>query len=281
METSASSRLNLPKSRRESELHPQCFGREYGGCPERSIPVQRMSTDPNNPRQKKHRRKQQSPRTRTKHSNTTDPADPSAGLPHQYPVVEGGPTLTGAYTGEGAIFSVNAPVIADLSYEFSLSQLWIVAGDSSNIDTAEVGWHNSNIEYEVAIYVEFDAQIPGWALVIDNTVVGYWPSIVYNTLQISADSVEFGGEIAPATIPTYTAMGSGAFPSQGYPIAACQRNVFYVDSAGNSFDSDNIVLHVTNLYCYTLLIEEEAPSNEWASFFFFGGPGALNPACVS
>jgi hypothetical protein len=140
METSASSRLNLPKSRRESELHPQCFGREYGGCPEGSIPVQRMSTDPNNPRQKKHRRKQQSPRTRTKHRNTTDPADPSAELPHQYAVVEGAPTLIGGYLGGGATFSVNGPVIADPSYEFSLSQLWLVAGDSSNTNTAEVGW---------------------------------------------------------------------------------------------------------------------------------------------
>jgi hypothetical protein len=299
-----------------------------------------MSTDPNNPRQKKHWRKQQSPRTHTKHSNTTDPADPNAGLPHQYAVVEGAPTSTGAYTGGGAIFSVNGPVIADPSSEFSLSQLWIVAGDSSNVNTAEVGWQvypsahpsddplaphlfvywtsddyhatgcynlecsgfvqtnntwvlggafsqyttlaeNSNIEYEVAIYVAFDPQIPGWELFIENTGVGYWPSSIYNTLQTSADSVQFGGEIDPATIPTGTAMGSGAFPSQGYPSAAYQRNVFYFDSAGNSIDANITVWDVTNSSCYTLLIEEEAPSNDWASFFFFGGPGALNSACVS
>jgi hypothetical protein len=235
---------------------------------------------------------------------------------------------------------VNAPVIADPSSEFSLSQLWIVAGDSSNLNTAEVGWQvypsvhqsdyrlaphlfvywtsddyqkrgcynlecsgfvqidntwvlggafsryttlaeNSNIEYEVAINVVFDPKIPGWALVIDNTVVGYWPSKIYNTLQTSADSVQFGGEIYPATIPTDTAMGSGAFPSKGYPIAAYQRNVVYLDSAGNSFDANITVFDVTKPYCYTLLIEEEAPSNDWASFFFFGGPGALNSACVS
>ncbi|KAH9532255.1 hypothetical protein CY35_19G081600 [Sphagnum magellanicum] len=340
METSASSRLNLPKSRRESELHPQCFGREYGGCPEGSIPVQRMSTDPNNPRQKKHWRKLQSPRTHTKHSNTTDPADPNAELPHQYAVVNGAPTSIGAYTGGGAIFSVNGPVIADPSSEFSLSQLWIVAGDASNLNTAEVGWQvypsahpsdyplaphlfvywtsddyqatgcynldcsgfvqtdntwvlggafsqyttlaeNSNIEYEVAIYVAFDPQIPGWELFIENTGVGYWPSSIYNTLQTSADSVQFGGEIAPATIPTGTAMGSGAFPSQGYPSAAYQRNVFYFDSAGNSIDANITILEVSNPYCYTLLIEEEAPSNDWSSFFIFGGPGALNSSCVS
>jgi hypothetical protein len=299
-----------------------------------------MSTDPNNPRQKKHWRKQQSPRTHTKHSNTTDPADPSAELQHLYAVVEGTPTSTGAYTGGGAIFSVNGPVIADPSYEFSLSQLWIVAGDSSNINTAEVGWQvypsahrsqhplaphlfiywtsddyqatgcynlecsgfvqihnswvlggafsryttlteNSNIEYEVAIYVVFDPKIPGWVLVIDNAVVGYWPSSIYNTLRTSGDSVQFGGEIAPATIPTDTAMGSGAFPSEGYPIAAYQRNVFYFDSAGKAFDADITVWGVTNPYCYTLLIEEKAPRHDWASFFFFGGPGGLNSACVS
>jgi hypothetical protein len=299
-----------------------------------------MSTDQNNPRQKKHWRKQQSPRAHTKHSNTTDPADPSAGLPHQYAVVEGAPTSIGAYTGGGATFSLNEPVIADPSSEFSLSQLWIVAGDSSNLNTAEVGWQvrpsvhpsdyplaphlfiywtsdayqatgcynlncsgfvqtdntwvlggafseyttlaeNSNIEYDVAIYVAFDPKIPGWALVIENTVIGYWPSIIYNTMQTSADSVQFGGEIDPATIPTGTAMGSGAFPSQGYPIAAYQRNVFYFDSAGNPFDADISVLAITNPYCYNLSIQEGAPSTDWASFFFFGGPGALNPACVS
>jgi hypothetical protein len=340
MEMSPPSHLNLPKSRRQSVLHPQCFGREYGGCPDGSIPVQRMSTDPNNPRQKKNWRKQQSPRTHTKHRNTTDPADPSAELPHQYAVVEGSPTSTGAYKGGGAIFSVNGPVIADPSSEFSLSQLWIVAGDSSSINTAEVGWQvypsahpsqqplaphlfiywtsddyqgvgcynldcsgfvqtdnswvlggafsryttlaeNSNIEYEVAIYVVFDPKIPGWALIIDNTVIGYWPSSIYNTLRTSADSVQFGGEIYPATLPTDTAMGSGAFPSQGYPIAAYQRNVLYFDSARNAFNAVISVWGVTNSNCYTLLIEEEAPSNNWASFFYFGGPGGRNSACIS
>jgi hypothetical protein len=231
-------------------------------------------------------------------------------------------------------------VIADPSSEFSLSQLWIVAGDSSSINTAEVGWQvypsahpsqqplaphlfiywtsddyqgvgcynldcsgfvqtdnswvlggafsryttlaeNSNIEYEVAIYVVFDPKIPGWALIIDNTVVGYWPSSIYNTLRTSADSVQFGGEIYPATLPTDTAMGSGAFPSQGYPIAAYQRNVLYFDSARNAFNAVISVWGVTNSNCYTLLIEEEAPSNNWASFFYFGGPGGRNSACIS
>jgi hypothetical protein len=340
METSASSLLNFPKSRRESELHPQCFGREYGGCPEGSIPVQRMSTDPNNPQQKKHERKQQSPRTHTKHSNTTDPADPSAALAHQYAVAEGAPTSTGAYTGGGAIFSLNGPVIAVPASEFSLSQLWIVAGSSSNTNTAEVGWQvypaghpsdnplaphlfvywtsddyqntgcynlqcsgfvqinntwvlggafaqyttlaeNSNVEYEVAIYVVFVPKIPGWALVIDNTVVGYWPSSIYNLLQTSADSVQFGGEVEPATIPTATAMGSGAFPSQGYPIAAYQKNVVYFDTAGNASNAELSVWGITSSNCYTLIIDQGAPSTDWASFFFFGGPGALNSACVS
>ncbi|CAK9215412.1 unnamed protein product [Sphagnum troendelagicum] len=270
METSASSRLNLPKSRRESELHPQCFGREYGGCPEGSIPVQRMSTDPNNPRQKKHGRKQQSPRTHTKHSNTTDPADPSAGLPHQYAVVEGGPTLTGAYTGGGAIFSVNAPVIADLSYEFSLSQLWIVAGDSSNIDTAEVGCHvfpsGYPSDYPLAPH-----------LFIYWTADSYQYTGCYN-LECSGFVQIDNTWVLGGAFDRYTTLAENS--NIEYEVAI-YRNVFYVDSAGNSFDSDNIVLDVTNLYCYTLLIEEEAPSNEWASFFFFGGPGALNPAGVS
>jgi hypothetical protein len=155
---------------------------------------------------------------------------------------------------------------------------WVLGGAFSQYTTLA---ENSNFEYEVAIYVAFDPQIPGWELFIENTSVGYWPSSIYNTLQTSADSVQFGGEIDPATIPTGTAMGSGALPSQGYPSAGYQRNVVYLDSAGNSIDADITVWGVTNSYCYTLLIEEEAPSNDWGSFFFFGGPGALNSSCVS
>ncbi|CAM6042154.1 unnamed protein product [Sphagnum compactum] len=270
METSASSRLNLPKSRRESELHPQCFGREYGGCPEGSIPVQRMSTDPNNPRQKKQRRKQQSPRIHTKHSNTTDPADPNAELPHQYAVVNGAPTSPGAYTGGGAIFSVNGPVIADPSSEFSLSQLWIAAGDSSNLNTAEVGWqvfpsaHPSDYPLAPHLFI-------------------YWTSDAYNgvgcyNLDCSGFVQINNTWVLGGAFPLYTTLAENS--NIEYEVAI-YRNVFYFDSAGNSFDAVFSDVVITNANCYTLIIDEEAPSTDWASFFFFGGPGGLNPACVS
>lgn len=60
---------------------------------------------------------------------------------HQYAIVEM-PTSTGTYGGGGSYLSVNYPSIEDSSVEFSLSQLWVVAGryNDSSVNTAEVGW---------------------------------------------------------------------------------------------------------------------------------------------
>ncbi|KAJ7537315.1 hypothetical protein O6H91_11G000900 [Diphasiastrum complanatum] len=325
---SPSSYLNLQQNHvkpRSSGLHPQSFAREHGGCPEGCIPVQRR--DPKQPLLRKYQ----------------TPTLSGQGTPHEYAVV-GMPSSKGAYQGSGAVLSVNAPVIGDPASEFSLSQLWVVAGqyDNNSLNTAEVGWQvypsqhpsdnplaphlfvywtadaykstgcynlgcagfvqtnnnwvlggtlspyttldaHANNEDEISLVVLYDSTIPGWWLSISDTTIGYWPSSLYTTLQASADLLQWGGEIFPSATTvghTTTAMGSGAFPIEGYPVTAYQRNVTYANSPNTFFDATLEIQGVTNANCYNSSIEQGDFGSSWGSYFFFGGPGGGNAACV-
>jgi hypothetical protein len=332
---------NVSDTQQQLPQHPQLFAREHGGCREGFIPVQR--SDPNQQLFRKH----QGPaadRGMTSTTSMKNPTSASNGPPHDYAEVAV-PSKTGGYTGQGGVLSVNGPYIGEPSSEFSLSQLWTVAGSYQleDLNTAEVGWHvypafhpsqqplaphlfiywtrdaylstgcynlncpgfvqvdstwvlggalapyttlaqKAEFEYEFSIFIVFDSGTSGWWLLIQGTWVGYWPSSIYTTLQAGrADNLEWGGEIAPAsTNPTTTGMGSGAFPSAGYPVAAYQRNVSYGDAAsGNWYYASFSGVGVTNTNCYTVGIQQGGYTN-WGSYFFFGGPGALNnPACAN
>jgi hypothetical protein len=75
-------------------------------------------------------------------------------------------------------------------------------------------------------------------------------------------------------------MGSGAFPSAGFPLAAYQRNVIFYDSALTPMNADLSLLGVTNANCYNVSIQQSGDFANWGSYFFFGGPGGLDSACV-
>jgi hypothetical protein len=109
MHESSSTHLNLQQENadKQSLLHPQRFAREHGGCPEGSIPVQRMSTDS---KQLSLRKQQEYYRRHPRHSKHMGNGSAAAAneLGHLYAVV-GAPETVGAYAGAGAIFSVNGP----------------------------------------------------------------------------------------------------------------------------------------------------------------------------
>ncbi len=110
--------------------HPQAFAREHGGCPEGSIPVQR--SEPEQIAFRKH------------HRPEDDYSRPDTlGAPaHEYAIISMAREV-GAYKGQGTTLSVNDPIIGDPDSEFSLSQVWVLAGSYANDDlnTAETGWH--------------------------------------------------------------------------------------------------------------------------------------------
>lgn len=71
---------------------------------------------------------------------SSDPAASTTGA-HEYAVVEL-PQMSQSYGGISTTMSVNDPTLQDPNQEFSLSQVWVVAGSysDSSINTAEVGW---------------------------------------------------------------------------------------------------------------------------------------------
>ena len=331
-----------PTSRRSSDDHPQLFAREYGACPEGSIPVQRP--DPNRPL----------------HQKTQCPLASAAYVgdgngTHEY-AITGLPTVEGGYTGCSHILSVNNPVLGIESNDFSLSQVWIVDGTygDGTLSTIESGWQkfpsgpqeqpsgnldaphlfvywtadaykttgcydltcpgfvqtsnswvlggpmpnytsladNAANEDELALQVLYDPTSTNWILSLNGEQIGYWPSSIYqlnSRLQGSAQLIQWGGEVyfkkdeEDPTLHTLTTMGSGAFPSAGYPKAAYYKNITYADATGTFFNADPTVLtqqeSPTNRNCYDI---EVGPSSTDAvgTFFYFGGSGGNNPSCV-
>ncbi|KAJ7295543.1 hypothetical protein O6H91_Y181500 [Diphasiastrum complanatum] len=157
---------------------------------------------------------------------------------------------------------------------------WVLGGTVSPYTTLDV---HANNEYEISLVVFYDSTTPGWWLSISDTTIGYWPSSLYTTLQASADLLQWGGEILPSATTvghTTTAMGSGAFPIEGYPVAAYHRNVTYATSPHTFFDATLQIQAVTNANCYNISVEQGDFSSSWGSYFFFGGPRGGNPACI-
>jgi hypothetical protein len=121
-----------------------------------------------------------------------------------------------------------------------------------------------------------------WWLYISGDAIGYWPSSIYNTMKSGADIIEWGGEIVPSGAVvghTTTAMGSGAFPNEGYPKSAFQRNLTYVDLQKNQYNADSLAKYVTNANCYDSSIQQ-GDFNNWGTYFFFGGSGGNHSTCV-
>jgi hypothetical protein len=148
---------------------------------------------------------------------------------------------------------------------------------------------NRKQELEVEIEVLYDPTQLLWWLYMNNDPIGYWPTSIFDgRLQGSANMVQWGGEIvffkgANSISHSKTAMGSGAFPIDGYPVAAYQRNNSFANATGHYFDAKPSVLvqqrNLNNPLCYNITIQQGNFIN-WGTYFFFGGSGGNNPGCV-
>ncbi len=161
-----------------------------------------------------------------------------------------------------------------------VDKTWVLGGALTVAPMSE------RTEYELDILITYhkdDASDKGaWWLNVNDVWVGYWPEDIYTTMKQKATGVSWGGEIVreSSDIPTETSMGNGAFPEEGLPDAAFQRNLKFREAAsGDWYHADSIVGRVTNPNCWDVGIEIE-PKNErysdWGTYFFVGGPGALN-----
>lgn len=161
------------------------FAREHGGCSEGFIPVQRSY-----PQHEQLFRKHQAPPHEADRSAnpSRSSASNSNNLPHDYAVVAG-PTNVGGYTGQGAVISVNDPFIGDPSAEFSLSQLWIIAGSYNLLYLHSKCWYLYSVRAEFILWQDllhfhlFWHQLQCWILVFLNKIFNYCCCLVFIKLK--------------------------------------------------------------------------------------------------
>lgn len=135
-------------------------------------------------------------------------------------------------------------------------------------------------QFDITILIWKDPKLGNWWLGFgDNTLVGYWPSELFSHLGDHATMVEWGGEVVNSRAAgrhTTTQMGSGHFPDQGFAKASYFRNLEIVDSDNSLVPVRDIQTLAENTNCYNI---ESHYSNEWGTYFYYGGPG-FNPRCT-
>ncbi|KAF5953345.1 hypothetical protein HYC85_006201 [Camellia sinensis] len=168
------------------------------------------------------------------------------------------------YYGTKATVNVWKPIIQQ-SKEFSLSQLWVVAGSyPSDLNTVEAGWQ--------------DTTKGAWWLQFGNEVVGYWPTSLFSYLVDSASVIQWGGEVlnfASGGQHTTTQMGSGRFPKEGFGKASYIKNIQIVDGSNNLRAPIGVSTFAEQSNCYNV---QMGINSDWGNYVYYGGPGR-NPSC--
>jgi hypothetical protein len=115
-----------------------------------------------------------------------------------------------------------------------------------------------------------------WWLKYGDTWVGYYPSELFddNGLRPRGSKASFYGEIIDEQTGgrhTYTYMGSGHFPGDGFGYAAYQRAIRTI-TTGNVWNiRPALTADRTDPNCYDISVHSS--SGSWERYFYFGGPG--------
>lgn len=115
-----------------------------------------------------------------------------------------------------------------------------------------------------------------WWVQIQGVWVGYWPRSRFASpgLYNGGDQITFGGEIVdnrPGGRHTGTDMGSGAFPSAGFGLAAYQRSMLLYRGMSAPYTLEvNGFTMATGSNCYDIT---SSTASNWGRYAFFGGPG--------
>ncbi|XP_028182201.1 uncharacterized protein LOC114369204 [Glycine soja] len=134
-------------------------------------------------------------------------------------------------------------------------------------------------QYDITILIWKDPKVGNWWMSFgDNTLVGYWPAELFTHLADHATMVEWGGEVVNSRTNgqhTFTQMGSGHFAEDGFGKASYFRNLQIVDTDNSLSSVQSISTLAENTNCYDI---KSYYSNEWGTYFYYGGPGN-NPQC--
>ncbi|WVY95825.1 hypothetical protein V8G54_027976 [Vigna mungo] len=134
-------------------------------------------------------------------------------------------------------------------------------------------------QYDITILIWKDPKVGNWWMSFgEKTLVGYWPAEVFTHLAEHATMVEWGGEVVNSRSNgqhTFTQMGSGHFAEDGFGKASYFRNLQIVDMDNSLSSVQSISTLAENSNCYDI---KSFYSNEWGTYFYYGGPGN-NPQC--
>ncbi|KAE8684228.1 translational activator GCN1-like [Hibiscus syriacus] len=134
-------------------------------------------------------------------------------------------------------------------------------------------------QYDITILIWKDPKLGNWWIGFgDSTLIGYWPAELFTHLADHAAMVEWGGEVVNSRAKgqhTSTQMGSGQFPGDGFGKSSYFRNLEVVDADNSLTSVRDISTLAENTNCYNI---KSSNSNEWGTFFYYGGPGN-NPRC--
>src|ERR1044071_5819849 len=181
--------------------------------------------------------------------------------------------------GARAVFNVWNPYVEQPG-EFSLAQLWLIAGTPQGQQTLEaaIGGPRSCTSTDggpqCEIALEFARADNGdWWLKVDGVPVGYYPAARFDPAGLgrNAVTIEAGGEIinqSAGGLHTTTSMGSGRAPSDGYGHAAYVRAIQYAAMSGAYHNATSLTTTTPGNY-----------QTAWIDgMFFFGGPGRVQSA---
>jgi hypothetical protein len=133
---------------------------------------------------------------------------------------------------------------------------------------------------EVSIRWQWSAG--NWWLNANGDWVGYYPGSLYGSGEMATHSslIEYGGEILAGNGTSYVynpEMGSGRFGTDGFRLAAYQREITYFDSLGRM--KSPTLTPVNECPAGTSILGPEyggIPGGLGVDFFF-GGPGGVCP----
>ncbi|MFF3627227.1 neprosin family prolyl endopeptidase [Streptomyces sp. NPDC002164] len=133
-------------------------------------------------------------------------------------------------------------------------------------------------QYELSIKVML--YLDKWWVRIGNEWMGGYPRSLFNAsgLYNQAGVVDWGGEIDDDLVhhpeATWTQMGSGHFPYEGWSHAAYMRNMAYQSDAAGTMQPLVGYPSQTNPNAYQIAADFSGTTT-WGSNFYWGGPGGV------
>ncbi|RWR72565.1 carboxyl-terminal peptidase [Cinnamomum micranthum f. kanehirae] len=194
--------------------------------------------------------------------------------------------------GDGC-YNLVCPGFVQISHRFGFGAIITPLSTYDGVQTwitlriSMVGSHSlSTILFLICAYhvklfaclLEQDPADGHWWLVLLGESVGYWPSSLFKKMVVSADLIEWSGEVVntrPGGQHTSTQMGSGHFSNEGFKKAAFFDDCVFLVEHDDARKPSNAIVSATSPKCYD--VSETSKGRDRGLFFYYGGPGG--PSC--